>query len=184
MSRELRLYALVNALYLRPVQHGIQALHAVGDLFVKYRARHEAESIVLHQWAQVDKTVIVLDGGNVEALNDKFIKFQCLERKLSFPLPFASFNEDEASLGGVTTCVAAVIPEEIYGAVNSYKAADYEKARKIDYNGLGLIDGTEDTRFFLFKELVDGTQKMVKIYPQGTPEWELISMIKSCPLAR
>jgi hypothetical protein len=84
-------------------------------------------------------------------------------------MPFECFHEDEYSLGGILTCVGCVLPEEIYDAV------DYRKSVPI----LGSGDVTHANDYFFIK---DGAVK--NHYREGTPEHDLIMMVKSCSLAR
>lgn len=64
------------------------------------------------EWAEQSPTMIVCQGGNVAGL-------LALEKSLgdfadALRLPVASFREDEASLGGVITCVCVLVPETYF----------------------------------------------------------------------
>ena len=64
------------------------------------------------EWANNHKTMIFLNGGNQNQLLD-------LEHIISNEYdqyPFASFNEDIASLNGCLTCIGIILPETVYNA--------------------------------------------------------------------
>lgn len=113
----MRLYTFTNY-YLSSIQQGIQPLHVVGELFVKYEDRESAtqQRHVLYKWAREHKTVICLNGGAaadiVEIYNALALRIAPVLR-----LPFADFHEDEYSLSGIRTSVGIVIPKHIYDPV-------------------------------------------------------------------
>ena len=173
MEQELRLYSFVNALYLRPVQHGIQSAHLTADMFVKYSNGPSPEAKQLFAWAKDHKTMIVLDGGPNEMIKTKYAELAELSAKLGFPMPFASFNEDEFSLGGIMTCCGCVLPEYIYAAVPYRQAISLVGWLSKDEV---LLD--QDACYFIKDKTVYNVFKM------DSPEWNLIMMLKSCNLAR
>jgi hypothetical protein len=170
-QQELRLYSFVNALYLRPVQHGIQSAHLTADMFVKYSNSPSPEAKRLFSWAKDHKTMIILDGGPNELINTKYYELAELSTKLSFGMPFACFNEDDFSLGGIMTCCGCVLPECIYAAVN------YSQAAQI-IEPLSNTALTDKDAFYFIKDRV-----VYNVFKMFTPEWSLISMLKSCNLA-
>jgi hypothetical protein len=101
-----RLYAFVNQ-YMATIQHGIQTAHVVAELFCKYRA-----SAVLQRWAEVDKTIIILCGGDNAAMYDlaKFLS--------AAPYPDAIFFESPDALNGLLTCCAVIVPEKLFGGTD------------------------------------------------------------------
>jgi hypothetical protein len=114
---ELRLYSFVN-FYLSSMQQGIQTGHVAVDLVRKYTANgnplnphitEERERLV-EDWADLHKTFIVLNGGNAEGITAA----AGIIARSGFP--WAIFCEDEASLRGIQTCVAVVLPESVFNA--------------------------------------------------------------------
>lgn len=164
--KELRFYTFVN-FYLSSIQQGVQSFHVCHEMFNKYDLGDLKHKQRLFDWSKNHKTVIVLNGGANSDIEDKYFKLEELSKSLKFPMPFVKFNEDEKSLGGIVTACGCVLPEEIYDAV------DYRKS------GLdSLADDEERNSFFFIK---DG--KITQHRP-GCTEHELITMLKSCPLAR
>lgn len=109
----LRFYCMTNALYMRPIQLGIQTAHAVGEMSYRHAGNKFFDS-----WVKDHKTIIVLDGGNHGALETLFpslmIAVSVVRVHLSNRLPVVKFNEDSASLNCATTAVGIVLPEEVW----------------------------------------------------------------------
>lgn len=113
----MRLYCFSHT-WLSPQQKGIQAIHATVELArIATQLRTEG-SFMFWEWADKHKTVILLEGGNTKTLTELY---QFLGEIGSAGYPFASFNEDEDSLDGAFTSIAAVIPEKIYDAASFIK---------------------------------------------------------------
>lgn len=142
-KHDYRAYCFTNALYMSPIQLGIQSAHAISEMFSKYT---RADSKVLYKWAAEDKTIIVLNGGNCADLNEILYEVRAICNQKAagghfLNLPFACFHEDEASLGGVITAVTIILPKEIYQARQTSERFDPEgiwfyeddKGRHIDY---------------------------------------------------
>lgn len=100
-----RLYSFTN-MYISPIQRGIQTAHIVGEL----SQIHNKD--VYNQWASIDKTIVVLEGGNQKNLQN--IYDSIVSSSLSKVFPFAAFYEDEDSLNGALTAVGIIVPEMIY----------------------------------------------------------------------
>jgi hypothetical protein len=103
----MRLYTFTNP-YLSSISHGIQTAHVVAELFAKthlYQTQLE-----LYNWARHHKTIIVLNGGINQQLRELWDMMELCDHSY----PYAKFNEDDASLGGVLTCVGIVLPASIY----------------------------------------------------------------------
>lgn len=107
----MRLYSLTN-MYLSPIQQGIQTAHAVHDLFIENLDPTTPAAKKLTEWAMSHKTIIVLNGGNSASLLEAATNLRSLATRLN--LPMTTFYEDEQSLNGAMTCVAIVVPEDIY----------------------------------------------------------------------
>lgn len=113
---ELRAYAFTN-FYLSSIQHGIQAFHALHEMFVEYKPtkKYDPASEMLYDWATYHKTMITLNGGNLDGLRKVWELVNNFG--VDFPMvPFACFHEDMQSLGGIMTCVIIVLPASIYNA--------------------------------------------------------------------
>ena len=168
---ELRLYTFINV-YLSSIQQGIQTAHLVHELFTTY-TKPGSEKTRLYDWANNHKTIITLNGGANADIQSKFLFLMREARSLEFPAPFASFCEDEYSLGGVMTGCAVVLPETIYDAVPQKQ--------------LKFIDGLDDNGYNrdvpgAFYHVVD--KSIMKVWMPNSSEARLIEMVKSCGLAR
>jgi hypothetical protein len=119
--------------------------------------------------AKNHKTLIVLNGGAHDDIVAKYAQLVDLEPKLSFPMPYDEFSEDAYSLGSIMTACGCVLPEEIYSAVDSRIAMKYAKE----------LDTLPADGYFFIKD-----DKVQNIYRPGTSAHDLISMLKSCTLAR
>lgn len=107
----MRAYFFGN-MYLSSIQQGIQAAHVVHELFLKYPPDVFADKTTqtLYEWAKDHKTMILLNGGYAEALEDLHAFFESPTN----PYPFTWFHEEKASLNGALTSVGIVLPEKIY----------------------------------------------------------------------
>ena len=115
----MRFYSAGNY-YLSSIQQGIQAFHCLGDMISKYPyipcglTTQAIARETLHDWMQNHKTLICVNGGNNQALNEFYA---LLTRADAGSYPVAKFHEDEISIGGMLTCVGIVLPAKIYEAV-------------------------------------------------------------------
>lgn len=116
---EYRFYGFGNY-YLSSLQQGLQSAHSIADMFVKYRKEQEQQEII-YDWAQNHKTMVLLNGGNSLSLSEIHKFFEELNH-WGMNLPFASFNEDEQSLGGALTYVGIVVPSEVYELASAMRA--------------------------------------------------------------
>jgi hypothetical protein len=168
---ELRFYTFVN-FYLSSIQQGVQSFHVLGVMVNKYKEGNDQpnydEGARFREWALDYETLIVLNGGANEDINTKYFTLNRLNESLSFPMPYEAFFEDKKSLGGIMTACGCILPEEIYNA------KDYKTA--ITWNNIATDE--EKNSFYFIKE-----DKMTQ-YKPGSPEHELITMLKSCSLAR
>lgn len=116
----MRYYGFTNY-YLSSLQQGLQPHHVCMEMVNKYildpeqpsdRNRHIA--CMLSSWSLTHKTIVLLNGGNsadLKELYDFMFSGSLLEDN---KFPFASFNEDQQSLGGALTSVGIVLPPYIY----------------------------------------------------------------------
>lgn len=115
----MRAYFFGN-MYLSSIQQGIQAAHAVHEMFIRYPESHcvinrangtpPFDGDFLWDWAVDHKTMILLNGGYAETIQELVDFF----KKSDNPYPWADFHEEEASLNGALTTVGIVLPEKIY----------------------------------------------------------------------
>jgi hypothetical protein len=116
MTEELRLYTFT--LYqLSPIQQGIQAGHAAVELGMKCSStRGEGRGkdwIMYVDWATNWKTMVLLNGGDLAELGELADFLASFDN----PYPWESFYESEASLGGLLTSVAIIVPARIFETV-------------------------------------------------------------------
>lgn len=100
-------------MYVDSLQKGLQTAHCVSELFIKYDTQtDDPASTVLRKWAENDKTIIILNGGNhfdLQQLNKQLSKLAT-----ALDLPNASFREDGKSLNKAMTAVGLIVPDTIY----------------------------------------------------------------------
>ncbi len=107
---------------LSPMQKGIQSLHAVVNysqhikILEKYGDRPELCQ-VYNEWADIDKTMIILDGGTSKELLETLYSLQ------NYNIYVSDFNE--CDLDDITTAFCFIVDERVWNAVkypsyNSY----------------------------------------------------------------
>lgn len=112
----MRAYFFGN-MYLSSIQQGIQAAHAVHEMFVRFPERNNQgdnnikfDGDFLWEWATEHKTMILLNGGYAATIQELVDFFN----DGTNPYPWADFHEEEASLNGALTTVGIILPEKIY----------------------------------------------------------------------
>lgn len=158
----MRLYVFSN-MYLSPIQHGIQGLHSMGEMVLKYPTSSKPGKR-FRTWLRDHKTVIVLKGGYSSVLS-------CIDDALSEiasadpGLPFAFFREE--GLEDAITSVSVVVGEA-------------------SYNPSGNIE-EEYGDSFLIKQLLeqfDGDSVAAAQFGRHySPEVRLAALCKGFPLA-
>lgn len=144
----MRLYTFGNY-YMSSIQQGIQASHVVSELFVKYQETgintvdnyeptvHEIEYQdkvdTLYDWAYNHKTMVCLNGGNLQGLEDILTLLKDEQNNL----PWAIFYEDEMSLGGILTNVGIIIPEHIYDSAYKVRNSNHVISNNNVYGSMG-----------------------------------------------
>ena len=106
--------------YLSSIQQGIQALHTLGNMFVKYDGG--ALEPMVYEWADNHKTVVVMNGGDSNDLHEiaHIVKDQTR-------YPWATFTEE--GIMDALTCVGIVVDDQMVGYVNEVRSARREKRR-------------------------------------------------------
>lgn len=188
-DQEFRLYSFVNGLYMKEIQWGLQTAHATAELFNSVEENRylfgntDACYRAVRNWSEHHKTIIILDGGPVGELLNKFALLQKVYLQTDFHIPFAYFNEDSYSLNEAITSVVCVVPEQYYNAIS----LDKLKAMSA-VNVTHLTTGKKLEADF--QEWDEGTYFWVKDgeikrwFAPGSPDAEFIAMLKSCNLAR
>lgn len=105
---ELRCYTF-TLFQLSPIQQGIQAGHAAVELVT-----HRKDNKLVQDWAKKYKTMICLNGGDVAKLSEWINFFKDKRNRY----PWIKFEESEASLAGIVTSVAIILPESIFEGVS------------------------------------------------------------------
>lgn len=159
-----RLYSFVN-FYLSPIQQGIQTAHLIHELYAATFSKRQRN--VLRDWTWNDKTIIVLNGGNLDVIHDKYALIS--EFGNLCKLPYTCFHEDDSSLGGIMTCCGVIVPEKMWAAVNHSSATQ---------KGITLDD--IDNGEYYYEDINGG----VTVYLPDTLSHDMITMIKSCRLAQ
>jgi hypothetical protein len=109
----MRFYSFVNGLYMNSLQYGLQTAHAVSEVSL-------LNSSTYNEWANSHKTIIILDATNLAGLKrvlkllDIMVPIYNAGCDPKNAIPYSPFHEDMDSLGGVMTCVGAVIPADVY----------------------------------------------------------------------
>lgn len=93
-------------MYLSQIQHGIQAAHVVTEMFTQFKSYKY--SPMLTQWAEQDKTMILLNGGPTPLM------YETLElmKNPHNHYPWACFYEP--FLDDALTSIGIILPEEVY----------------------------------------------------------------------
>lgn len=157
----MRAYFFGN-MYLSSIQQGIQAAHAVSEMFIRNPLGPDDSLIpvpgdLLWDWAKNHKTMILLNGGyaaTIQELTDFFNSANNL-------YPYAPFYEEEASLNGALTTVGIILPEKIYSIAAAIRADSipataerYSLRNQIWENG-EIVIGPENTLGFdIDKDLI------------------------------
>lgn len=167
MSHNYRLYTFVAGLYLSDLQKGLQTAHVVSELHTLYRSYtgvDTRETAILDEWAELDKTIIILSADNHAGVLNAFNMFGPMA-VTSLQLPIALFREDEQSMNGMATACGVIVPQTLWdvtytasqsftgtdGKMPSWRPAFYQH---IPTNGDPAIIYGEDTIEFSFCKLL------------------------------
>lgn len=107
METEYRCYTFGN-MYLSSIQQGIQAAHAIAELAMKTHLYDGSREFA--EWALSHKTIVCLNAGDESAL----LEIETFFAESRTGLPWAAFRESKEALGGSLTCLAIIIPSNIY----------------------------------------------------------------------
>jgi hypothetical protein len=165
--------------YLSSIQQGIQSAHLVHELFNKYSIGQFAHgipegSIILEEWSKNHKTMIVLNGGIDETLNELYQFMKNDDNQF----PFTCFHEDPQSLHGIMTCVGIVLPEYIYDTAENIRSRKWLFVEQPNLK-TGYTHVTRDVNA---QYDIEGIANTGYVYTQF--EVDLIERMNQCPLAR
>ena len=99
-----RMYSLVLR-QLSPIQKGVQSSHSI----VEYINRFYKSSEYI-QWVNVDKTIIMLDGGTYPELKE------CRDALAELGVPYAAFYEED--LGNILTSISFLVEDKVWDSEN------------------------------------------------------------------
>ena len=162
----MRLYTFIN-FYLSQIQQGIQTAHIVHELFNSYDAvtNKDGPGKMLDDWSRDHKTIIVLNGGadqQIQELMDVFKEYE---------FPFTQFVEDEGLCRARTGC-GIVLPDWIYSCERKYEVSGEGRFKVPYYEYFKEINlGLEDDSF-----------EQMQFRP-GDKYYDLIDLVKSKRLA-
>lgn len=138
-----RLYCFAHQ-YLSQIQRGIQASHLAVEMMLNNNTE------MVDTWANRDKTIIILNGGNSSRLRETWKVIADVN-----DFPYSWFHEDEDSLDGALTTVGVILPQSLFNvsmvrdrATHSisyyYRDADhdttYDKQYDMKHRYFSLID--------------------------------------------
>ena len=98
------MYSLVLR-QLSPIQKGVQSSHSI----VEYINRFYKSSEYI-QWVNVDKTIIMLDGGTYPELKE------CRDALAELGVPYAAFYEED--LGNILTSISFLVEDKVWDSEN------------------------------------------------------------------
>lgn len=166
----MRAYFFGN-MYLSSIQQGIQAAHVTHELFNKYDSAHSDEGLLLREWSEDHKTMILLNAGygeNIHTLSERFSNSEN-------PYPWANFHEEEASLDGAITCVGIVLPEKIYEAAARLRKVPFRKKEE-------TLQKIEDTGEITWWDTIDG-ESISTTHPISKWEFNFIQELNNYGMA-
>ena len=132
MEKEYRMYCLAER-HLSSIQKAIQSAHAIVEYGLKYGSCDD-----YRQWGNNDKTLIVLDGGNLPDLQETISKL------CEVNYPHAVFREPD--MGGMITAVAFLADNTIY---------DYE-TYGTNYNNYAEMSYPVKSNYSVWIKLIGG----------------------------
>ncbi len=106
-----RMYSLVLR-QLSPIQKGVQSAHSIVEYANKF---HKLTEYI--QWVNVDKTIIILDGGTYQEMKE------CREKLSEFGVPYMAFYEQD--LGNLLTSISFLVEDKVWDS-KAYPANEEE----------------------------------------------------------
>lgn len=122
-------------MYLSPIQQGIQAAHVIQDMYTRtYQpllVRSYNGPKIFMDWMNIDRTMILLNGGYQTSLESLYEKFKQITKNGKL-YPIGAFREEQEALNGCMTSVGIILPKKVYDYENSAITYD-EKDSNIYY---------------------------------------------------
>ena len=94
------MYSLVLR-QLNPIQKGVQSAHSIVEYIHKF---HKLTEYI--QWVNVDKTIIILDGGTYQEMKE------CRDTLAELGVPYAAFYEKD--LGNLITSISFIVEDKVW----------------------------------------------------------------------
>ncbi len=127
-------------MYMSSIQQGIQSLHCLSEMYVKYRhaVAGTQNQKDLFTWADTYKTVIVLNAGESIKLAAICDHFQSDDN----PYAWAQWSESYDAINGALTNVGIILPERMYKAAQEKKKywRNWENRQKLTEWEIELAD--------------------------------------------
>lgn len=105
------MYSLVLR-QLSPIQKGVQSAHSIVEYIKKFYTSSE-----YIQWVNVDRTIIMLDGGTFQEMK------ACRETLETLGVPYAVFYEED--LGNLITSISFLVEDKVWDS-DAYPAYEEE----------------------------------------------------------
>ena len=105
------MYSLVLR-QLSPIQKGVQSSHSIVEYIKKFYKSNE-----YIQWVNVDKTIVILDGGTFPEMRE------CRETLENLGVPYAAFYEKD--LGSIVTSISFLVEDKVWDS-DAYPAYEEE----------------------------------------------------------
>ena len=106
-----RMYSLVLR-QLSPIQKGVQSSHSIVEYIQKF---HKSTEYI--QWVNVDKTIIMLDGGTYQEMKE------CRDTLSDLGVSYAAFYEQD--LGNLITSISFLVEDKVWDS-KTYPAYEEE----------------------------------------------------------
>ena len=149
----MRAYFFGN-MYLSSIQQGIQAAHALAEIYEAVRGKREL-GLQVKEWATNHKTMILLNAGygeNLHALVDRFTSPQNT-------YPWAPLFAEQAALDGAITSVGIILPGIIYNGASAIRLTSMEEVECGTYQNSKLLP--EGLQPDFWKRLTEWEQELV-----------------------
>ena len=116
-----RMYSLVLR-QLNPIQKGVQSAHSIVEYIHKF---HKLTEYI--QWVNVDKTIIILDGGTYQEMKE------CRDTLAELGVPYAAFYEKD--LGNLITSISFIVEDKVWDSKTypSYEVELEENSYENEY---------------------------------------------------
>lgn len=178
--QQYRFYSFVAALYISPLQCGLQTAHAVSEMHAELLAK-EFEGLgststkprrAYDNWAIYDKTIIICNALNSAGVEQAYSDLYYYAEL--FDLPITVFMEDMQSLNCAATAAGIVVPERFYDAKEVIQFAKPGFFRSLFMGDLG-----QSRKGY---EYADADGKVTR-YEDSSDEAKFIELLKSFRLA-